>query len=176
MGGERALQLVARGGANEFPRLFGEQLVDRLGILPFNSLAGENDRPAIDVASREPSLTIRCLDESAERICVDAALWQKRREQDRRAPDNLPARDYETARKRLCLPLQSDSCEQQMRRRAANIDAHRVHLDGFLAPDGLRYFFPLGIRDVAMLKKIVMHRPSTARTAIQLRVQHEESS
>src|ERR1700680_3840766 len=176
MGGQRALQLVARGGANEFTRLFSEQLIDRLGISSFDSFAGKNDRSAIDVPSRETSLTIRCLDESAELVCVDAAVRQKRREQDRRSPDNLPARDDETARKRLCFPLQSDSCEQQMRRRAANIDAHRVHLDGFLAPDGLRYFFPLGIRDVAMLKKIVMHRPSTARRAIQLRVHHEEQS
>src|SRR5713226_9722094 len=100
MGGKGALQLVARGGANEFPRLFGEQLIDRLGVLPFNSFAGKNDRPTIDVASRETSLTIGCLDESAELACVDAAVRQKRGEQDRRSPNNLPARDNETARKR----------------------------------------------------------------------------
>src|SRR5579864_6030964 len=110
MRGESALQLMPRSGANEFPRLFGEQLIDRLGIFPFNSLAGKNDRPAIDVPARETSLAISCLDESAELICVDAAVWQKRRQQDRRSPDNLPARDYETARKRLCFPLQPDSC------------------------------------------------------------------
>ena len=175
MGGQRALQLVARGGADEFPRLFGEQLIHRLGIFSFNSLAGKNDRPTIDVSSRETSLTISCLDEPAERVCVDTALRKKWREQDRRAPDNLPAGDYKAAGKRLCLPLQSDSCEQQMGGRAANIDAHRVHLDGFLAPDGLRYLFPLGIRDVTVLEKIVMHRQSRGRIAIQLHVQHEES-
>src|ERR1700686_388889 len=128
MGGKRALQLVACGGANEFPRLFGEQLIDRLGILPFNSFAGKNDRPTIDVFSPETSLTIGCLDESSELVRVDAAIRQERREQDRRSPDDLPARDYETAGKRLCLPLQPDSCKQQMRRRAANVDADRVHL------------------------------------------------
>ena len=175
MGGQRALQLMARGGADEFSGLFGEQLIDRLGIFTFNSLAGKNDGPTIDVRSRETSLTISCLDEPAELVCVDTAVRKKWREQDRRAPDNLAAGDHEAAGKRLCFPLQSDSCEQQMGRRAANIDAHRVHLDGFLAPDGLRYLFPLGIRDVTVLEKIVMHHQSTSRSGIELRVQHETS-
>src|ERR1700730_4965291 len=103
MGGERALQLVTRGSANEFPRLFGEQLIDRFGVFPFDSFASKNDRAAIDVLAREASLAIRCLDESAKLVRVYAAVWQERCKQDRRAPNNLPARDYETAGKRLCF-------------------------------------------------------------------------
>src|SRR5712691_11363999 len=113
---------------------------------------------------------VSSVDESTELVRVDVAVGEKRREQDRRSPDDMAAGHHETAGKRLSLTLQPYSCEQQMGSRAADIDAHRVHLDGFLPPDGLRYLCTLCVRYVAVLIKIVMQPQSIGQTMIQWRV------
>ena len=74
MGGERAFELVAGGGADELAGLGGEQLVDRLGVPPFDRLAGEDHRARVDVLPREAGVAIALRDEGAERGRIDGAV------------------------------------------------------------------------------------------------------
>src|SRR5579863_4235031 len=109
---ECAFQLMPRGSAHKFPGLFGEQLIDRLCIFALNRFTCKDDRSTIDVRSRDASLMVSSLDESAELLHIDGAVGEKRCERDRRSPEDLAAGHHKTAGKRLRLALQSYSCEQ----------------------------------------------------------------
>ena len=95
--GEPAFELVAGGGADEFPGIGGEQLVDGAGVLALDRLAGEDHRAGIDFALRKARVGITAGDEVAEFGRVDGAVGQERGEQDRRAPDDFAADDDEAA-------------------------------------------------------------------------------
>ena len=87
---------------------------------------------------RETGVAIAAADEVAELRGVDRAVRQKRRQQDRRAPHDFAADHDETAGQRLRLALQGDFGEQEVRSRAADIDADRRERDVVLIPDRAR--------------------------------------
>src|SRR5215831_20531370 len=88
--GQNAFELVAGGGADEFTRFSGEDFVDRAGIFSFDRLAGEDHGAAVDIAAAKPGVVIGVVYEMFERVGIDGAVGKKRREHDRRAPDDLP--------------------------------------------------------------------------------------
>lgn len=137
--------------ADELPGFFREKLVDRLGVLPLDRFAGENDRPAVDLAALQSGRAIGVVDEVAQLVGVDRSIGKERGQHDRRPPCHLPVDDDETARQPLGLPLQRHLREQKMRGRASDIDADRFELDGFLAPDIASHFQAIGFRQLAML-------------------------
>ena len=132
---QAAFENMARRRADEFPRLIGEELVDRARVLPLDRLAGQNHGAAIDVAALEAGFLVGLVDELLQRLRVDHSIRQKRREHDRRAPQHLPVDDDEARRQTLIMSLQKYLGEEQMRGRAADIDADGFELDVLLAPD-----------------------------------------
>ena len=120
-----AFQPVAGGGADEFSGFCGEQLVDRARILSLDRLAGQDHGAGIDLVALEAGRMIGVMDEMAETMRVDRPVGQERREHDRRAPHDLPIDHREAAGQPLRLALQHDLGEQQMRGRAADVDADR---------------------------------------------------
>ena len=151
MGGEGAFELVASGGADEFAGLFGEEFVDGAGVLALDRLAGEDHRAAVDVAAPHARLLVGVVDEVIERMGVDGAVGDEGRQHDRRAPDHLAIGHHEAARQALGLALERDLGEEQVRRGAADVDAHRVQLDAFLTPDELRHLGLVGLGQLGVL-------------------------
>ena len=159
--GEAAFELVAGRGADEFAGFAGKKLVDGAGIFALDRLAGEDDGAAIDFALGKAGIGVAAADEFAQRERIDGFVRQKRREQDRRTPDDLAADDDEAAGKPLRLPLQGDLGEQKVRGRAADIDADRFELDVFLAPDRARDRGALGLGHRVFVQEIgLVHRQS----------------
>ena len=158
VGGEPAFELVAGGGANELAGLLGEQLVDGAGIAALDRLAGEDDGAGIDLILRQSGVAIAAADEGTEFFGIDGAVGQKRRQQDWRAPHDLTADHDKAARQPLRLPLQGDLGKQQMRRRAADIDADRLERNVVLVPDGAHDRGALGrCLDVLVGKIALVH-------------------
>ena len=89
-------ELVAGAGADEFPRLRGEELVDGARVLALDRLAGEDHRAAVDLIFVETGVAVAVIDEIAECAGVDQAIRTKRRQQDRRAPHDVAA-DHDKA-------------------------------------------------------------------------------
>ena len=67
VGGERAFELVAGGGADEFAGFRGEQFVDRPGIVPLDRLAGEDHGATVDIVAAKAGLRVAVRNEGAER-------------------------------------------------------------------------------------------------------------
>ncbi len=129
---------MAGRGADELPGLRGEQVVDGAGIFALDRFAGEDDRTAVDLLLGEAGVAIAAANEFAEFARVDRTVGQKRRQQDRRPPNDFAADHDEAARQPLRLPLQRDLGEQKVRGRTADIDADRLERDVFLVPDRAR--------------------------------------
>ena len=118
-------------------------------------LAGEDHRATVDVLARKAGVAIALRDEAAERGGIDGAVGQERREHDRRAPHHLAVDGDEAARQALALTLQQHLGEQEVRGRAADVDADGGELDVLLAPDGARDLGTLLVGHREMLVKEV---------------------
>ena len=129
---------MAGAGADEFSGLRGEQFVDGARVLALDRLAGEDHGAAVDRVLAEASVAIAAFDEAAEHRGVDQAVGAKRRQQNRRAPQNFAADHDKAAGKPLRLPRQRDFSEQQMRGRTADIDADGGEGEIVLRPDRAR--------------------------------------
>ena len=84
-----------------FPEFLGEDLVDGARVLALDRLAGQDHGAAVDVAPPQAGVVIGVLHEMLERLGVDGAVRQERRQHDRRAPDHLPVDHDEPARQIL---------------------------------------------------------------------------
>ena len=158
VGGEPTFELVAGSGADELAGFRGEQLVDGAGIGALDRLAGEDDGAGIDLILRQAGIAIAAPNEFTERRRIDSAVGQKRRQQDRRAPHDLAADHDEAAGQPLRLPLQGDLGEQEMRGRAADIDADGLERNVVLVPDGAHDRGALGRGlDVLVIKIALVH-------------------
>src|SRR5258705_83592 len=172
MGGEGAFELVAGRGADELAGLGGEQLVDRLRVLLLDRLAGQDHGAAVDILTRKARFPIRLLDESPERGGVDGAVGQKGRQHDGRAPQHLAMHHREAARQPLGLALQQHLGEQEMRGRAADVDADGGEIDVLLVPDILGDLGALvvGEREMLVEQVGVVHRRQSPRWGALWRV------
>src|SRR5581483_3434470 len=72
-------------------------------------------------------------------------------------PDDLAAHNQEPAAQAERLPLQGNFGEEQMRGRAADIDADSAQFDIVLAPDETGELFPIGFVRVFVLKIDFVH-------------------
>ncbi len=90
------LEFMAGAGADELPRLRGEEFVDGARVLALDSLTGEDDGAAVNLIFRETGVAVAAVDEVAERGGVDQIVGTKRRQQYRRAPHDIAA-DHDKA-------------------------------------------------------------------------------
>ena len=72
MGGEERFEVVARRGADEIAALRSEKVGNRARVVAPDRFAGENDRPGVDVAGGQAGFLVRGVNETTERLLVDA--------------------------------------------------------------------------------------------------------
>jgi hypothetical protein len=75
--------------AYELSRFTREEFVDRPRVLALDRLTRQDDGAAIDIGRRELRFCIADADESVEASRIDRARAEKRREDDRRTPNDL---------------------------------------------------------------------------------------
>ena len=71
--GQERLEVVPGGRAHEAAGLLGEQCDDRGGVLLARGLARRDDSAGVDHVARPARFGVSTVNESGERICVDAA-------------------------------------------------------------------------------------------------------
>jgi hypothetical protein len=142
--GERALQPVPGAGGDDLARLVGEDLGDHPGVAALDRLAGQDDRPGVDVAGGQARVGVAAPHEPRQRVGVDGPVGPERGQHDRRAPVDQPLHRHEPGGGPVALPLEQDPREHQVGRGAADVDAHRHQAQRLLPPQGLRHRQPLG--------------------------------
>ena len=137
VGGHDGFEIVPGGCADELSGLLGEQIGDRARVDPLHGLAGQDHRAAVDIGRCQAGLAKGLGEKRLQGPGIDRVVRPVRREQDRRAPQDLAVDHHEPARQRLGQPLQVDAGEHQMRGRRADVDADGGQLDIVGPPDGV---------------------------------------
>src|SRR4051812_125781 len=147
---------MSRRGADELAGFAGEWGGDGGGVAALPRLAGQDHGAGVDILMAQAGRRIGAFDEGAEGAGIDRVVAEKGREQDRRGPEDAPLDDDETARKIVGPAPEMHPAEDEMRGRAADIDADGGEFDVVEPPDAVGERLLLLLGEVAVRLDILV--------------------
>ena len=134
VGSEQRLVVVASGGADKFPGVFGKILYDRLRVFLLERLSCDDDRSGIHVLGVKACFLVGLLYELFDLIRIDQGSRKVRGKHDFRTVENFPLCHLKAPGKRRAFSSQRQLRKNEVRRRRPDVDAHafqREHLKPF---------------------------------------------
>src|SRR5438552_9530158 len=129
MRGERRLERVTGGRADELAALAREEIRELARVLALERGTGEDDRARVDVSARETACCIPAGDVRLERGRVDRVSGRVWRQHDGGAVQYLPFDDDVAARERIGEALQAQAREHRVARGRTDVDPDRAQHD-----------------------------------------------
>ena len=158
MGGKQRFEVVARRGADEIAALRGEQVGDRARVVAPDRFAGKDDRAGVDVAGSQARFLVGGVDQTAERLLVDAfPTGAIRREMDRRQIERVAFGDDEAARQFSPEPAQHQLGKNDLRGCRADVDADAGEGDRVELPERMFFLVVEFVRVVIVIVGKIVH-------------------
>jgi hypothetical protein len=156
--GEHRLHVMPRGGADEFTAHLSEHVRNRFRVFAAQRFPGQDHRACIDVVGMQACRFVGRVDDSPDRLVVDALLAHVWRKGDWRLEESLALHDEIAARQILGEAPQVDAREDHLCSGRADVDAYRHQLDVVLRPETRRrrVVLPAGVIVIVVVIRLAI--------------------
>ncbi len=158
MGGEKRFEVVACRRAHEISALRSEQVSNGAGVIAPDRFASENDRAGVDVTRAEAGLLVGGIDETPQRLIVDAFTARTVGcQMDRRQVERVAFGNDEAAGQFSAESAQDKLRKNDLRGRGADIDPDARERDRIELPERMFFLYVEPMLVVVMIVGKIVH-------------------